>query len=813
MLLCSEHFNEWDYIRDLKSELLNLPRKLKLKCTAEPHLLLPANIACDRKGQGNKRDVRCVERTRKKLVNGLLELNRPIDNSKDETDVNSASQPRASDSEFEILKSENDSLKTHLTQAKEKISTLEKKLCCLEQELLRYKSVYQKFNELFSKSQREALLKGTCNTWENDDIAKAVTLRALSKKSYDYLRQVLCYPFPSPRTLQRRLCSISCSPGLIKLSLDIMAHQAQNLTDMEKNVILSFDEMKIDNIICYDSISDYIYGPCNNVQVILARSMTGNWKQPIFYNFDCPITPSLLTEIIQAIEAVGFKVRGFVGDMGPQNQKLLKTLNVNIGSSYIANPVESQRKVWAFCDVPHALKLLRNHLLDEGYILESGKVVNKEVLEKLVTDNSKFDLKYCHKLTIDHLLVTGTDRQNVRKAAELLSGTVSKAILHKYPEERHVAEFIRIVNDGFDVLNSRIPVNKTAPLKSAYGMCIEEQSNALNELAHLCKSMRVVGKTKMLPFQNAFLISIESVKGLSNDLKKEGFSYMMTSRVNQDVLESFFSQLRGLSKFYDHPSPVSVISRMKSILIGRNASNIFKTGNVTTDADCAILSSLIIKDAIEEDGPAEKKTCASSNTTTADNKDEDDNDKTEETTFLDSFDEFVENLDSIPTNITEGNSNEQVTREPSELITMLAGYLSYRLKKKFPTAYEEKKEFYGVETKVCTGVKNDWLQCISRGNLIRPSSLWVHTVCKLETSFIDFHGEALNKCENVMTTLTNMQKEKFRNIHPFVLKCFVRTRTFIRIKALNKRRQADKRKRYLDSKNQKKHKKMKKLTS
>ena len=237
--------------------------------------------------------------------------------------------------------------------------------------------------------------------------------------------------------------------------------------------------------------------------------------------------------------------------MGTQNQKLLRELKIHRGHTFIRNPRFPERKVWAFCDVPHALKLLRNHLLDSGFQLESGEVISKSILETLIRNDSTSDLKYCHKLTADHILVAGTGRQNVRKAAELLSGTVAKAIFHKFPLEKHMSEFIDVVNDGFDVLNSRAPMHPTCNMKSAYGISPSSQEEALNKLERLCETMRVVGKTKMLPFQTAFLVSIESLRGLFADLKKEDFSYIMTPKLNQDILESFFSQLRSLGRFYD----------------------------------------------------------------------------------------------------------------------------------------------------------------------------------------------------------------------------------------------------------------------
>ena len=191
-------------------------------------------------------------------------------------------------------------LRLELKNAKERNLFLESKISSLENELRNLKEQCAKYENIFSKCQRQLLIDGTCMKRDNHDITKAITIRAFSKKGFDYLRQCLYYPFPSPRTLSRRLSSIKCPPGLLQFSLDIMTQQAQNMDEKEKNLILSFDEMNVDSAICYYQKDDRIYGPCNYVQVIHARSIVGKWKQPVYYMFHCAVTPYLLTQVIQA---------------------------------------------------------------------------------------------------------------------------------------------------------------------------------------------------------------------------------------------------------------------------------------------------------------------------------------------------------------------------------------------------------------------------------------------------------------------------------------------------------------------------------
>lgn len=81
--------------------------------------------------------------------------------------------------------------------------------------------------------------------------------------------------------------------------------------------------------------------------------------------------------------------------------------------------------IFCFCDVPHLIKLLRNHFLDSGFNL-NGKEVKKDCIAKLL-EHTSGDLNITHKISELSLTVAGTKRQNVKLATKLLSHTVAQA--------------------------------------------------------------------------------------------------------------------------------------------------------------------------------------------------------------------------------------------------------------------------------------------------------------------------------------------------------------------------------------------------
>lgn len=49
-----------------------------------------------------------------------------------------------------------------------------------------------------------------------------------------------------------------------------------------------------------------------------------------------------------------------------------------------------------------------------------------------------------------------------------------------------------------------------------------------------------------------------------------GVTFMLTKKLNQDALESFFGQIRTRGGLDDHPTPLSAIYRIRMIILGKS---------------------------------------------------------------------------------------------------------------------------------------------------------------------------------------------------------------------------------------------------
>lgn len=198
------------------------------------------------------------------------------------------------------------------------------------------------------------------------------------------------------------------------------------------------------------------------------------------------------------------------------------------------------RKNIFFADTPHLLKLIRNWLLDTGFVSEDGTKISKWPLHQLVEHQTEISAIY--KISIEHLECTGATRQRVSLAAQLLSHSVAETLIrHKKNDGDQfemLGQFIETVNDWFDVMNSYQPSNNVLS-KSAFGNVVayDTQLSILDKMDNLIENMRCTNRENILTFQEDILMSINSIKNLFIELKNEyPLSYILTHKLNQDVL-------------------------------------------------------------------------------------------------------------------------------------------------------------------------------------------------------------------------------------------------------------------------------------
>ncbi|KAL1488777.1 hypothetical protein ABEB36_014576 [Hypothenemus hampei] len=256
--ICSGHFKNSSYERNLKYELMGKPvpkncRKLKLN--AVPTLNLPA---CEGTimVQKSESTEEMEKRNRALLVEEIIKEHEKIQTNHDDRDQ-------------------------LIDQLKLRIAEMER-----EKE-----SDTEALNKIFTKTQIKKIKnRGQRTKWTIEDISKSIVIYSAGARAYRLLLKK-GFPFPAVSTLRSWLKNIKMQPGIQKKVFSVI-----KLLEMESNekvCVISFDEMKIRSTYCYDKSNDETVKPKSYVQTIMLRGLFSNWKQPIFYDFDCKITQKI----------------------------------------------------------------------------------------------------------------------------------------------------------------------------------------------------------------------------------------------------------------------------------------------------------------------------------------------------------------------------------------------------------------------------------------------------------------------------------------------------------------------------------------
>ena len=461
----------------------------------------------------------------------------------------------------------------------------------------------------------------------------------------------------------------------------------------------------------------------------------------MFFDFDFNFRKDNFLELVQKIQSIRLIPLVAVCDFGPTNRSLLKDLKISAENSVFIHDSLNQ-PLFFFADFPHMLKLLRNHLLDQGLFLPNGYYLSKTLFKKFL-DLDTGELKLCHKISESQLLVKGSERQNVRKAAQLFSNSVASFIFEFLPSEKEGGNFILLINNLFDLFNSTSEKNYLTPFNNAF--CgSQDQINLLLSASEHIKNIRVgkirgedpiKSRTSLLPFQQGLIQSINSLIGLYKYVS-ENFEirYILTYKITQDSLENFFAQMRSIGHSYDHPTPLEFIYRFRILIFMKNFSTIQFSKNCE-------------KERIEE--------------------------------------KYItyEIGKEIPPFLQEKKDFQNPQNIRNNALFYLAGYVAKKCKKYSNCSYA----FGGYashDSHSESSPFSKWVCLISKGRLCLPSDLFWNQIQSLESEFSEFFPK---KNLSGSSELVPSISFKHPQISIQLVKCFIRSRLYFKLRVLNRK--------------------------
>lgn len=134
--------------------------------------------------------------------------------------------------------------------------------------------------------------------WSADDIANGIAIHSAGPRAYRLLLRKK-YPLPAVSTLKKWCGKVCISPGLILPVFKVM--EMMKLEPLKKLCVLSFDEMKIKKQFLYNKLTDETLKPASYVQIAMVRGLFENWKQAVFFYFDCSMKKEKLETIISKV--------------------------------------------------------------------------------------------------------------------------------------------------------------------------------------------------------------------------------------------------------------------------------------------------------------------------------------------------------------------------------------------------------------------------------------------------------------------------------------------------------------------------------
>lgn len=425
----------------------------------------------------------------------------------------------------------------------------------------------------------------------------SVTLQYYSPKAYLYVRKTFNNLLPNPRTLRRWYMVVDGNPGFTMESFESISKMAKDRSICCNLVI---DEMCIRRHVEMDSQrkihgyinmgAEYSYDNDNipeakNALVFLVVGINGYWKMPIAYFLIDGLSgkerANLLKKAIELLCETGVTLCSVTFDGAKVNLKMCTELGASFSIEnprpYLLN--DSQDKLFCFYDPAHMLKLIRNAWNNRNIIKNSkGEEINWKYVKKLYELEQKEGLRLGTKLTKRHINFHN-EIMNVRLAAQTLRNSVADALTYlsqnndEFTKAGPTSEFIKYINNAFDILNSRNKFS-TKPYGKAISVeTIPFYTDFINKFIIYIKGLEFSDGKKIINSNRntgfvGMIMSLTNAVEMFSDLRSKGkINYLITYKISQDHIETTFSAIRSRLGYNNNPTCKQFKAAYKRILV------------------------------------------------------------------------------------------------------------------------------------------------------------------------------------------------------------------------------------------------------
>jgi len=395
-----------------------------------------------------------------------------------------------------------------------------------------------------------------------EDRQLALELFLMASSAYQFYRP-LCL-LPTMRQLQKHICSWDMQPGLNDNVMSALRLKLKSLPPMKRHCCLCANEMRLRPHLFYNLSRDRIIGFYNTgtekrrslarkALVLVARSLAGDWEQPIAYYFQdgaCQATSvarNLIFRAIIGLRGIDVNVHALVTSTAPTFLRLSRQLGISIEHpSFLVN----DEKVFYVFDVPRLMRTTRNVFTRYELRFRDQKASWADI-ELFYRRDSQTRLPLVPELSVDYFEADKCRKTKTEYALRILSRSVAASL------SAHIAsgdlplkaigtmEFVLYFSRLYDILNSCASA-KTKEFDQSFTGNTHEMCFLQHALDFL-RSIRVIDTNgvyvKSIKCFDRWQITINAVIQLWNTLK-EHLPFLRTRRLNQEGIERVFCSIR-----------------------------------------------------------------------------------------------------------------------------------------------------------------------------------------------------------------------------------------------------------------------------
>lgn len=207
---------------------------------------------------------------------------------------------------------------------------------------------------------------------------------------YEFLRKNKIVPLPCTRTIRGYLSLIDSKCGFDEKFFQLLKNKMQHKKPIQRHGLLVLDEINLRRSVtvssknlCYSGLMDFgddgpktsdIDDQATHGLVFLFQPLADTFTQPIAVFASKGPTKGeelakLAVKAIALLEISGVFIHGIISDGAHTNAKMGSILGVersiNNTKTWFTHPLNNERKIFIFSDVPHIIKNIRNRLYNK----------------------------------------------------------------------------------------------------------------------------------------------------------------------------------------------------------------------------------------------------------------------------------------------------------------------------------------------------------------------------------------------------------------------------------------------------------------